>query len=164
MWILRVDPAGAWHAAGGVAGDLCCSIDDVPASQALAELAAGTRPRLADTPIAVEIERPGERLTIHPCWREIAYRETEVSAGDSDAVRTLRILKRSRPPGPPPTRPLRENDALSWHRRPVFANLPQWDTDVGRDTHVLPYRENRRPRRPRSAIDPNYNPFADVDR
>jgi hypothetical protein len=71
VWVRRVDDGGAWAAAGGAAGDLCCTIDGISASQALAELASGTRPRLAGASIAVEIERLGERRIIYPCWREI---------------------------------------------------------------------------------------------
>jgi hypothetical protein len=50
VWVVRVDQGGAWGDAGGVAGDLACTIDGVPAAQALAELASGTRPRLAVLP------------------------------------------------------------------------------------------------------------------
>jgi hypothetical protein len=57
--------------AGGAAGDLCISIDGVPAAQVVAEWEDGSRPRRAGEAITVELERLGKRLTIYPRWRDI---------------------------------------------------------------------------------------------
>jgi hypothetical protein len=129
VWVVRVDLDGAWGDAGGAAGDLCCTIDGVPASQALAELAASTRPRVAGEAITVELERLGERLTIYPCWRDIPDNQPQ------------EIDELALAPGRTPADLVTTSDEGSeanvqaplFVRLPVFQNLPKLPPDHKRE-------------------------------
>jgi hypothetical protein len=85
--VVRVDRGSAWEVAGGVAGDLCCAIDGVPASQALDEWQNGSRPPAAGVMVTAELTRDDRALTIKPCWREVADPEAaELPAADAATV------------------------------------------------------------------------------